>query len=67
MAVLYGVTRALAAFYHDALDVNNEQHLETNAFRLLSKMPTVAVDVLQIFNSQPFFYPRNNLSYSANC
>lgn len=42
MAVLCGVTGALAAFYHDALDVNNERHREITAFRLLSKMPTVA-------------------------
>ncbi|GFN45457.1 citrate synthase [Candidatus Regiella insecticola] len=66
MAVLCGVTGALAAFYHDALDVNNEQHRETTAFRLLSKMPTVAAMCYKYSIGQPFVYPRNNLSYSAN-
>jgi len=34
MAVLCSVTGALAAFYHDALDIN-ERHREITAFRLL--------------------------------
>ncbi len=42
MAVLCGVTGALAAFYHDALDVSNPVHRDITAYRLLSKMPTVA-------------------------
>ena len=42
MAVMCGITGALAAFYHDSLDVNNPRHREIAAFRLLSKMPTMA-------------------------
>ncbi len=37
MAVMCGITGALAAFYHDSLDVNNPRHREIAAFRLLSK------------------------------
>ncbi|MEA9444226.1 citrate synthase [Candidatus Fukatsuia symbiotica] len=66
MAVLCGVTGALAAFYHDALDVNNERHREITAFRLLSKMPTVAAMCYKYSIGQPFVYPRNDLSYAAN-
>ncbi|MCX2956526.1 MAG: citrate (Si)-synthase, partial [Candidatus Regiella insecticola] len=51
---------------HDALDVNNEQHRETTTFRLLSKMPTVAAMCYKYSIGQPFVYPSNNLSYSAN-
>lgn len=48
MAVLCGVTGALGAFYHDALDVSNPVHRDITAYRLLSKMPTVSGNVLQI-------------------
>lgn len=66
MAVLCGVTGALAAFYHDSLDVNVERHREIAAFRLLSKMPTVAAMCYKYSLGQPFIYPRNDLSYAGN-
>ncbi|VEB67189.1 Citrate synthase [Providencia rustigianii] len=66
MAVLCGVTGALAAFYHDALDVNNPRHREITAYRLLSKMPTVAAMCYKYSIGQPFVYPRNDLSYAGN-
>ncbi|PHM36060.1 citrate synthase [Xenorhabdus innexi] len=66
MAILCGVTGALAAFYHDALDVNNPRHREITAYRLLSKMPTVAAMCYKYSVGQPFVYPRNDLSYAGN-
>lgn len=66
MAVMCGVTGALAAFYHDSLDVNVERHREIAAFRLLSKMPTVAAMCYKYSLGQPFIYPRNDLSYVGN-
>lgn len=66
MAVLCGVTGALAAFYHDSLDVNNPRHREIAAYRLLSKMPTVAAMCYKYSVGQPFVYPKNNLSYAGN-
>ncbi len=66
MAVLCGVTGALAAFYHDSLDVNNPRHREIAAFRLLSKMPTMAAMCYKYSIGQPFVYPRNDLSYAGN-
>ncbi|MEI3775905.1 citrate synthase [Pectobacterium brasiliense] len=66
MAVLCGVTGALAAFYHDSLDINIERHREIAAYRLLSKMPTVAAMCYKYSLGQPFVYPKNNLSYAGN-
>ncbi|PPI88053.1 citrate (Si)-synthase [Candidatus Pantoea edessiphila] len=66
MAVMCGVTGALAAFYHDSLDVNIKRHREIAAFRLLSKMPTVAAMCYKYSIGQPFIYPRNDLSYAGN-
>ncbi|MXP51058.1 citrate synthase [Pantoea sp. SoEX] len=66
MAVMCGVTGALAAFYHDSLNVNIERHREIAAFRLLSKMPTVAAMCYKYSIGQPFIYPRNDISYAGN-
>src|ERR687884_1760021 len=66
MAVLVGVVGALSAFYHDALDINNPQHRTISAFRLIAKMPTIVAMSYKYSIGQPFMYPRNDLSYTAN-
>ncbi len=54
MAVMCGITGALAAFYHDSPDVNNPRHREIAAYRLLSKNADHGSDVLQIFYRPAF-------------
>ena len=66
MAVMCGVVGALAAFYHDSLDINNDEHREIAAYRLLSKMPTLAAMCYKYSIGQPFIYPRNDLNYAEN-
>ena len=66
MAVMVGVVGALSAFYHDALDINNPQHRVISAFRLIAKMPTIVAMSYKYSIGQPFVYPRNDLSYTAN-
>lgn len=66
MAIMVGVVGALSAFYHDSLDVTNERHREIAAYRLLSKMPTLAAMSYKYSTGQPFVYPRNDLSYAGN-
>ncbi len=66
MAVLVGVVGALSAFYHDSLDINNPEHREISAFRLIAKMPTIVAMAYKYSMGQPFIYPRNDLSYTAN-
>ncbi|PCS22793.1 citrate synthase [Candidatus Enterovibrio escicola] len=66
MAVMVGVVGALAAFYHDSLDINNDEHREITAYRLLSKMPTLASMCYKYSIGQPFVYPRNDLDYAEN-
>src|SRR5205809_5160839 len=65
MAVMVGVAGALSAFYHDALDITNEQHRVISAFRLIAKMPTIVAMSHKYSVGQPFIYPRNDLSYRA--
>src|SRR6478609_4146008 len=66
MAVMVGVVGALSAFYHDSLDINDPMHREISAFRLIAKMPTIVAMAYKYNMGQPFMYPRNDLSYSAN-
>ena len=66
MAILVGTVGALSAFYHDSLDINNPEHREISAFRLIAKLPTIVAMAYKYSIGQPFVYPRNDLSYSAN-
>src|SRR5450830_1322725 len=66
MAVMCGVVGALSAFYHDSLDINNPQHREISAIRLVAKMPTLAAMVYKYSMGQPMMYPRNDLTYAEN-
>ncbi|MCC7645943.1 MULTISPECIES: citrate synthase [unclassified Janthinobacterium] len=66
MSVLVGTVGALASFYHDSLDINDPRHREVSAIRLIAKMPTLVAMTYKYSVGQPFVYPRNDLSYSAN-
>ena len=66
MSVLVGTVGALASFYHDSLDINDPHHREVSAIRLIAKMPTLVAMAYKYSVGQPFVYPRNELSYSAN-
>jgi citrate synthase len=66
MAVLTGLIGALSAFYHDSTDINNPEHREVAAIRLIAKMPTLVSMAYKYGMGQPYMYPRNDLSYAGN-
>ncbi len=66
MAVLVGTVGALSAFYHDSLDITDAHHREVSAIRLIAKLPTLVAMAYKYTIGQPFVYPQNHLSYSAN-
>ena len=66
MAVMCGVVGALAAFYHDGLDIFDPHHRMIASHRLVAKMPTIAAMAYKYSLGQPFVYPRNDLGYSEN-
>jgi len=66
MSVLVGTVGALSSFYHDSLDINDPHHREVSAIRLIAKLPTLVAMSYKYSIGQPFVYPRNDLSYSAN-
>ncbi len=66
MAVLVGTVGAMSAFYHDSLDINNPEHRKVSAMRLIAKLPTMVAMAYKYNVGQPFTYPRNDMSYTAN-
>ncbi|WP_374354781.1 citrate synthase [Limnohabitans sp.] len=66
MAVLTGLVGAMSAFYHDSTDINNPQHREVAAIRLIAKMPTLVAMAYKYAAGQPYMYPKNKLSYAGN-
>lgn len=66
MAVMTGLVGALSAFYHDSTDINNPEHREIAAIRLIAKMPTLVAMAYKYTIGQPYIYPKNDLSYTAN-
>ena len=66
MAVMVGVVGALSAFYHDSLDINNPEHRDISALRLIAKVPTIAAMAYKYNTGYPFMYPKNSFGYVEN-
>jgi len=66
MAIMVGVVGALAAFYHDHMDIQNPEHRRITALRLIAKIPTIAAWSYRYAMGKPFIYPNNSMSYTEN-
>lgn len=66
MAVMTGVVGALSAFYHEAMDFSDAQHRNISFDRIVAKLPTIVAMAYKYSTGEPFMYPRNDLSYTAN-
>ena len=66
MAVVVGVVGAMAAFYHDSIDINDEMQREIASIRMIAKIPTIVAMAYKYSVGQPFVYPRNDLDYASN-
>ncbi|MBU3988398.1 MAG: citrate (Si)-synthase [Gammaproteobacteria bacterium] len=66
MAVMVGVAGGLSAFYHDSLDINDPEHRQTAALRLIAKMPTITAMAYRYNMGLPFMYPKNDYDYATN-
>jgi citrate synthase len=66
MAIMCGIVGALSAFYHDSTDISDPVHRRISSHRLIAKMPTIAAMAYKYSIGQPFQYPNNGLSYTAN-
>ena len=66
MAVVVGVVGAMAAFYHDSIDINDPHQREVASIRMIAKIPTIVAMAYKYSIGQPFVYPRNDLDYASN-
>ncbi|RVT50888.1 citrate synthase [Rubrivivax albus] len=66
MAIMTGLVGGMSAFYHDSTDVHNPKHREIAAIRLIAKMPTLVSMAYKYTIGQPYIYPKNDLTYTAN-
>ena len=66
MAVMVGTVGALAAFYHDSIDISDPIQRDLACLRMIAKMPTIAATAFKYSIGQPFMYPRNELDYPSN-
>ena len=66
MAIMVGTVGALAAFYHNSIDIADPVQRDLAALRMIAKMPTIAATAFKYSIGQPFMYPRNDLDYSSN-
>ena len=66
MAIVCGVVGAMAAFYHDSIDISDADQREIASIRMIAKIPTIVAMAYKYSVGQPFVYPRNDLDYSSN-
>jgi citrate synthase len=66
MAIVCGVVGAMAAFYHDSVDISDPQQREIASIRMVAKIPTIVAMAYKYSVGQPFVYPRNDLDYASN-
>ena len=66
MAVMIAVVGALAAFYHEWMDVKDVENRRISALRLVAKMPTIAAMSYKYSIGQPFLYPQNCYGFAEN-
>lgn len=63
MSVLSSMVASLAAYYPET---NDPEELDLNVIRLLAKLKTIAAFSYKKSIGQPFMYPRNDLSFTAD-
>jgi len=66
MAMMIGIVGALSSYYHDTMDINNPEHRDLCAKRLIAKIPTIAANCYRYTMGLPYTYPRNDVGYAEN-
>jgi citrate synthase len=66
MAVMVGVVGSMSAFYFDNMDINDSNHRQISAQRLIAKIPTIAAWSYTYNLGLPFVYPKNEYDFGTN-
>lgn len=66
MQILSAATSALASYYPDALNPQDEEAVDISSRRLIAKTPTMIAWSYKYRVHQPYVYPDNSLDYTSN-
>jgi len=66
MGMLVSAVAALSTFYLDAKEIHDPDIRYKQIVRLIAKMPTLAAACHRFSVGQPFVYPDNSLTFTAN-
>jgi citrate synthase len=66
MAMVSAAVSALAAFYHDATDINDPSHRDLFTRRIIAKLPTIAAAAYRHSVGEAPIQPRHDLDYCEN-
>ncbi|MEM2237527.1 MAG: citrate synthase [Candidatus Caldarchaeum sp.] len=66
MGILVGTLAALSTFYPECRRIFDPEVRQKQIWRLLAKTPTIAAYAYRHSRGQPYIYPDNDLSYTAN-
>ena len=66
MGIMTALAGALAAEYHDGLDITVEEHRMATAQRLVAQMPGLAALTYRQHKGKPYLPPREDLGYAEN-
>lgn len=66
MAIMVGTVSSLSAFYHESLNIKNEEQRDSAIHKLIAKVPTIAAMAYKYSIGLPFIYPDNKLDFSSN-
>jgi citrate synthase len=66
MAIMVGAVASLSAFYHENVDVRQEQGRFDVAYKIIAKMPTLAAMAYKYSIGEPIIYPSHDLGFAEN-
>ena len=66
MAIMCGVTGALAASFHNSLDIDNAEDRKETSLQLIAKIPTMAAMSYKNALGEDFVEPSEDLGYAEN-
>jgi citrate synthase len=66
MSIMVGVMGAMASYYHDSMNIWNQQDRDITVRRIIAKMPNIASKCYKWGVGEPFVYPDNSLGYVQN-
>jgi len=66
MAIMVGAVASLSAFYHETMDITNQDGKMDVIYKIIAKMPTLAAMAYKYSIGQPIIYPRDELGFGEN-